>query len=77
MAGWRVREQTSGAVHAKNAVARAIRGGRLVRLPCEYCGSLPSEAHHYNGYAREHRLDVIWLCKRHHVAAHLELRAAA
>lgn len=52
---------------ARRAVASAIKGGRLVRMPCEVCGECRSEAHHVD-YSRP--LDVRWLCFRHHREAH-------
>lgn len=51
---------------ARAAVNRAIRRGKLKRQPCEACGNLKSQAHHYLGYARENWLKVKWLCKPHH-----------
>lgn len=56
------------------AVTRALRAGTLVRLPCQHPGcrwrsSRPTEAHHHKGYAREYWLDVIWLCRKHHIEA--------
>lgn len=63
---------------AQRKVQRAIRDGRLIRLSC-ICGNPKSEGHHYLGYAHEHWLDVVWLCRLHHAAAHrlLAERAAA
>ena len=55
---------------AKAAVARAKRDGTLTQRPCS-CGNPKSEAHHHKGYAPEHWLDVEWLCKKCHAAAHL------
>lgn len=53
---------------AKTAVANALANGKLKRPKrcekCDYRG--PVESHHYLGYAREHRLDVQWLCKSCH-----------
>jgi hypothetical protein len=57
---------------ANQAVHRAVRSGVLVRQPC-FCGT-PGEAHHSEGYSVEKQLAVTWLCKRHHRAAHKELR---
>ena len=60
--------------HAQDAVQRAVRKGTLIRQPCERCGSTSVlQAHHYLGYAPEHRLDVIWLCHVHHRAIHGQL----
>jgi len=57
-------------VGARMFVARAIRGGRLMREACSICGDWNSVAHHHMGYAREHWGDVQWLCPRHHLGAH-------
>ena len=61
----RVKHPDKYATH--NAVNNAIRDGRLIRKPCEVCGSLKSEAHHED-YSRP--LDVIWLCRKHHLERH-------
>lgn len=53
---------------ANSAVGSAIRDGRIVRLPCEVCGSLKSEAHIHDDYSRP--LDVRWLCRKHHLEIH-------
>lgn len=52
---------------ARRAVYRARRDGKLVPTPCAVCSTTENiEAHHHRGYSPEHRLDVIWLCRRHH-----------
>lgn len=54
---------------AQNAVANAIRDGRLTKWPAcavPECDSKP-EAHHPD-YDRP--LDVVWLCRPHHMQAH-------
>jgi len=66
--------RTYRAVHpekrnAHATVYRATRAGRLVPAPC-HCGSAKTEAHHFLGYAKEHQLDVQWLCRTHHREAH-------
>jgi hypothetical protein len=61
---------------ARKAVWYAKRTGKLVQQPCEKYGSSESQAHHHNGYAREHRLDVSWLCRKCHVDEHFEERTA-
>jgi hypothetical protein len=58
---------------ARRAVAVALRRGRLERRPC-HCGSLKVEAHHPD-YAL--RLQVEWLCRRHHVERHPRALAQA
>lgn len=52
---------------ARQAVANALRSGRLERLPCEVCGNPASEAHHAD-YSKP--LDVSWLCFQHHRERH-------
>ena len=49
---------------ASNAVALAIREGRLIRAAvCEECNIEGfTEGHHHKGYAEEFWLDVVWLC---------------
>lgn len=56
---------------AQLKMARAIRSGRLVRLPCVKCGNPKSQGHHED-YSKP--LDVIWLCTKHHAERHKELR---
>ena len=62
------KEIATGRKAAREAVRRAVRSGRLVRVPC-HCGNAQTEAHHHRGYG-EHRLDVMWLCRTHHEAEH-------
>jgi hypothetical protein len=67
---------------ARKAVAREIAAGRLVRGPCERCGQEstprePSHAHHFNGYAKEARLDIVWLCSPCHHYEHARLNRIA
>jgi hypothetical protein len=54
--------------YARNKAAIAIKRGYIVRTPCEVCGSLDVESHHYNGYNRP--LDVKFYCKKHHMELH-------
>lgn len=52
---------------ANLAVSRAIRDGRLKKLPCFVCGELVVEGHHPD-YGQP--LDVVWLCVKHHKEIH-------
>jgi hypothetical protein len=45
------------------AVHNAKKRGILIQLPCCYCGSEKTEAHHPD-YSKP--LDVVWLCRKHH-----------
>lgn len=67
-AAWRRADSRRGAAH--NAVTRAVRSGKLQRMPCERCGRNDSLAHHDN-YDR--KLEVIWLCQPCHKQRHKEL----
>jgi len=56
---------------ARQAVANAVRDGRLLPYPCVVCGMEPAEAHHPD---YSHPLDVVWLCRKHHREEHKRLR---
>ncbi|MDR3173790.1 MAG: hypothetical protein LBU19_06040 [Treponema sp.] len=45
----------------------AVRSGKIIRRPCEICGNQKSEGHHRD-YTKP--LDVIWLCRKHHIEIH-------
>jgi len=58
--------------HAHAMVYQALKRGKLVRPPhCQHpgCDTPTVEGHHHRGYEREHWLDVVWLCRRHHEEA--------
>jgi hypothetical protein len=61
----RARHKHLASVAVHNAVAR----GTLEKRPCEVCRSPESEAHHTD-YSKP--LEVMWLCRAHHVAWHRE-----
>jgi len=44
----------------------AVKYGRVIRQPCVICGK-KADGHHPD-YAKP--LEVIWLCRKHHVEAH-------
>ena len=62
---WRASDSRIAAAH--RAVARAIKSGNLIKLPCEVCAENKSEAHH-DDYNKP--LDVKWYCSVHHKARH-------
>ena len=48
---------------ARYNTRQAIKDGRLVKQPCEVCGSINVQCHHED-YSNP--LNVIWLCPKHH-----------
>ena len=66
---WRTTIQGKLKHGAREAVRYAIRKGNLIKLPCQICGNPKSEAHHLFGYEKEHRLNVVFLCRSHHYQA--------
>jgi hypothetical protein len=62
------RERYPERYRANMKVARALRTGRLEKLPCWTCGESDVEAHHPD-YSRP--LSVVWLCAVHHKEIHL------
>lgn len=64
VAEWRKADGRRGRCH--NAIARAVKCGKIQRQPCWVCGS-KAVAHHPD-YDRP--LDVVWLCQAHHKQAH-------
>ena len=57
---------------AMQAVKYALRSGRLTRpAQCAQCRRrCKPQAHHFLGYAKEHRLTVEWLCRTCHGVQH-------
>jgi hypothetical protein len=53
-----------------NAVARAVKSGKLQKLPCERCGAVKTLAHHEN---YDEALAVMWLCQPCHKQRHKEI----
>lgn len=53
---------------AHMAVNNALRGGRLIKGPCEVCGSRQGVQAHHDDYGKP--LEVRWLCVEHHNTHH-------
>ena len=51
-------------VKARKMVHEAVQSGKLVREPCEVCGSEEDVQAHHEDYSKP--LDVRWLCPEHH-----------
>ena len=52
---------------ARQLAAQAKSRGELIPKPCAVCGDEKVEMHHFDYLIP---LEVIWLCKPHHVAVH-------
>ncbi len=65
---WRKADKRRDKCH--NAVARAVKKGTLVKVPCERCGEVKSLAHHED---YDKPLDVVWLCQPCHKQRHKEI----
>lgn len=53
------------------AVGNAVRDGRLIKQPCEACGTFENIHAHHDDYAKP--LSVRWLCAKHHSEHHKNL----
>lgn len=58
-------------IGARNAVARALLKGELIKENCQECDkSGRIEFHHFLGYKKENWLKGEWLCPTHHHIKH-------
>ena len=60
--------------HTQKWIARAklryaVKIGKVTKLSC-WCGNPKTDGHHHKGYTSEHELDVLWLCRPHHMELH-------
>jgi len=53
---------------AHDLLAKALRRGKVKRMPCETCGATENVHAHHKDY--EKPLDVTWLCALHHFDDH-------
>lgn len=65
------RKDPDGYMAAHNAVARALRSGRIERQPCCMCGTTEKIHAHHDDYMKP--LEVMWLCVVHHKSRHAYL----
>lgn len=47
-----------------------LKRNRIIKKPCEKCGDINSQMHHSN---YDEPLNIIWLCRKHHLELHKEL----
>jgi hypothetical protein len=57
---------------AREIFKYAIKSGKMERGKCMKCGKPNAQGHHFD-YSKP--LEVIWLCKKHHLEEHNRLRA--
>lgn len=58
---------------ARSLLSAALVSGKLVARPCETCGETKVDGHHAD-YGKP--LEVIWLCRRHHIEEHRRIKDA-
>jgi len=66
---WRAEDSRRNVAHS--AVAKAIRNGLLVRMPCVRCNEEKTVAHHED---YDYPLAIMWLCQACHKQRHKELK---
>jgi hypothetical protein len=52
----------------RNRTRSAVKSGKLIKQPCEVCGTTKGVEAHHQDYSNH--LDVKWLCKAHHLVDH-------
>lgn len=67
----RYRKSNPEANLAHHIVNNAIRSGKLIKKPCDVCGTIKLVHAHHDDYSKP--LDVRWLCATHHRAHHVKL----
>lgn len=55
-------------VYVRSMTGRAIKTGKLMKMPCEVCFAEENVEAHHDDYLKP--LDVRWLCKTHHAEHH-------
>lgn len=53
--------------NARSYLSVYLRRGKIIKLPCLFCGNINSQAHHHD-YSKP--LEVTWLCRMHHLSLH-------
>ena len=55
---------------AREITRRAVKSGKIIKKCCKICKNINTEIHHPD-YTKP--LNVIWLCRKHHLALHRKL----
>lgn len=69
------RKHRAQEARAGQSVRDAVRSGRLDRGPCAICGDTFCVHAHHTDY--QDRLNVIWLCPKHHSELHRRMKEGA
>ena len=56
---------------ARSILRQSIKDKRMIKGVCLFCGDPKTEGHHTD-YTKP--LEVIWLCRKHHVELHMKLK---
>ena len=64
-------EKNPEKIKAHQSLDNAVRDRKVIKFPCQICGSEDSEGHHED-YTKP--LEVIWLCPKHHSEHHKRKR---
>lgn len=68
----RWRKADSRRLAAHNAVARALKAGKIEAKPCEWLGCVSTETYaHHESYDKP--LTLVWYCQPHHKARHKQM----
>jgi len=64
----KARQRHPSKYKARTAVGNAVRDGRLLKGPCEKCGTTQLVQAHHHDYSKP--LDIRWLCRPCHMNDH-------
>lgn len=75
--GWLARRQAKRKANplkdnVRKKVHRAVKSGRVTKLPCQSCGATERIEAHHEDYTKP--LEIIWLCRVCHTKADKALR---
>lgn len=57
---------------AHQLLNHAVKQGNIKKQPCEKCGATYRIHGHHDDYSKP--LDVVWLCAKHHIERHQQLK---
>ena len=66
------RRKNPEAYTAHHVLNKAVKSGKIKKMPCSVCGSTVRIHGHHSDYKKP--LNVIWLCPKHHKQLHQKLK---